>query len=395
MAEQIYLFQQFDSFKEAAGRARDFAGQCGRSPIVKRVGGAWGIFAPEQLLLLMQTKESTQLAVAPLGATLAERAKKSARAGTTKTLVNLPRAVKKARSGTWTMSTAEAREMADELRHVYRQLSRDEASEWLGRTLRRFGLVSARRIRNLGRLALTLIELTGDGIISLIRSVIAGNSKQHVGEQLALGSSKVTELLRGIRDKAGPLMRDLADRPSEVGPDLLVAALAFYVAGGGFDGDGGIPDTDIALLGIDAHRSIFTHSIIAGAVVETSLYALVDFVAIGYRRLPPKHNKRWTLIHDRFERVAMAGSRGASLGLAYHLGVDGLIQSGAYHDLPFEISMQGHQAILTANAVAEGADVGRKQTKSKAAQVTPAKPSRTSGVVAGATALAAVLLGLS
>lgn len=48
---------------------------------------------------------------------------------------------------------------------------------------------------------------------------------------------------------------------------MLAAFLGFYAGSGGVDGDGGIPDLDL-LAGIDAHRSILTHSILAGVVAE-------------------------------------------------------------------------------------------------------------------------------
>jgi hypothetical protein len=261
------------------------------------------------------------------------------------------------------MSADDARRLSNELRIAYRQLSSSDAEEWLTRAVKRFGLVTARRIGNLGSLLRTLSVFTAREIGALIKALREGRAAPHITRRTEVGSKKASQLTQNVLAKANLLMNELRSNPAEVGPDLLVASLAFFVAGGGFDGDGGIPDQDIALLGIDAHRSIFTHSIIAGAVVETALYALVDFVSISYRYLPENHDRRWTIIHERVEKAAAAGSQGTSLGLAYHLGVDGLIQPGAYHDLPFELSMQGHQVILTANAAGEGLDVVNKKPR--------------------------------
>jgi hypothetical protein len=53
---------------------------------------------------------------------------------------------------------------------------------------------------------------------------------------------------------------------------------------------------------------------------------------------------------------------GMSLGLAYHLGVDGTIQGdGTYKDLPLSIPKFGHQLIAGLNSITEFIDT----TKSK------------------------------
>jgi hypothetical protein len=57
-------------------------------------------------------------------------------------------------------------------------------------------------------------------------------------------------------------------------------------------------------FGIGAHRSIFTHSIIAGSVVEGSLYGIATLVGLTYSHLPALHDPLWDAIdrnRDRFE----------------------------------------------------------------------------------------------
>jgi hypothetical protein len=116
------------------------------------------------------------------------------------------------------------------------------------------------------------------------------------------------------------------------------------------------------MLGIGAHRSIFTNSIVAGAVVETALHSLVDFIGVAYAHLPQGHDERWTTIYGRLKRAAVSGNKGMSAGLAYHLGIDGLMQPGAYHGLPFEMPLAMHQTIQAGNAAAEGLDVLHKES---------------------------------
>lgn len=309
------------------------------------------------------------------------------------------------RAGTWSMSQAEARKMATELRHAFGQLSADEVSGWVGRTVQTFGLVSARRVANLAGLAINLTEGFGDEILGLTKAILENRTTTHIGSRLRTISTRAKNFVSDARVKATPVIADLRRNPTEVAPDLLVMAFVAYASSGGFDGDGGIPDSDIALLGIEAHRSIFTHSIVAGAVIETSLYALIDFVGIAYQHLPPRQDRRWMIIHDRLQRAAVSGARGTSMGLAYHLGVDGIVQPGAYHDLPFTMPMEGHQAVLTANAAAEGLDINKKASpnahpvNSTVVRRDVPASSRGSGenralsILTGAAGLAALLLG--
>jgi hypothetical protein len=284
--------------------------------------------------------------------------------------------------------------MATELRYAYRKLSTADATEWLNRTLKRFVYVFARRIQNLAGLTLSFTKLTSREVIELLKAVWESRASEHIGTRIGHASGKTVKFVRDVRDKATPLINDLRRDPANVAPDLLIGALAFYAGGGGLDGDGGVPDLDIPLLGIGAHRSVFTHSIIAGAVVETALYSLIDFIGVAYRYLPEGHDQRWTLIHDRLGRAATASAKGASLGLAYHLGVDGVVQPGAYHGLPFEMPMEGHQAILTANAIAEALDIPLKENADSTAPASESAraSSKLKGVVAGAGALAAWVL---
>ena len=48
----------------------------------------------------------------------------------------------------------------------------------------------------------------------------------------------------------------LKDDPKRVAPELLTIVLVSLIVSGGPDGDGGIPDMDIALGGIGTHRAI-------------------------------------------------------------------------------------------------------------------------------------------
>jgi hypothetical protein len=380
---------------------------------VRRSGTAWGVFVSQNLLDRLNSKatQGTRRTRPPT----VEAAKNPAPVLCEATVVKRgsttpPKGVSdngekpaldgesdgesKVSKTTWSMTSEDARRMAAELRHAYQKLSAADATGWLNRTLRRFAYVLARRVQNLAGSALIVTHATGSELVDLLKAVRQGSATVHLGNRLGHVSGKAVKFVRDVRDKATPLINDLRRDPANVAPDLLIGALAFYAGGGGLDGDGGGPDIDIPLLGIGAHRSVFTHSIVAGAVVETALYSLIDFIGVAYRYLPEGHDQRWALIHDRLGRAATASAKGASLGLAYHLGVDGVVQPGAYHGLPFEMPMAGHQAILTANAIAEALDIPLKEYAGSTARAggQTRVSNKLKGVVAGAGALAAWVL---
>jgi hypothetical protein len=132
------------------------------------------------------------------------------------------------------------------------------------------------------------------------------------------------------------------------------------VASGGMDGDGGLPDTDIALLGIDAHRSPLTHSILAGAACESLLNTFIRLVLHVHKHLPARHDPIWDAFTQKSPELLASVSRGLSAGLAYHLLVDGLAQPAAYHGLPVELPLEVHQALQAANGIVEATDMAAR-----------------------------------
>ncbi|WP_166213077.1 hypothetical protein [Cognatiluteimonas telluris] len=120
-----------------------------------------------------------------------------------------------------------------------------------------------------------------------------------------------------------------------------------------------MPDLDL-IAGIDAHRSIFTHSIISGAVIETLLMSSATLVGLAHSHLPTEHDPLWDAIAKHKDRYVRSASQGVSLGIAYHLLVDGVIEPAAYHDLPGTYPLEVHETLIDANALAEGIDAKHK-----------------------------------
>lgn len=111
-------------------------------------------------------------------------------------------------------------------------------------------------------------------------------------------------LYRAGRDGArliGNITTALRDDPQTQAPRILSAFLGFYAGSGGVDGDGDIRDLDL-LAGIDAHRSIFTHSLLAGVVGAGLLIAMFDLASVVHVRLPRQRDPLW-------DRPAEAGAQ--------------------------------------------------------------------------------------
>lgn len=79
-----------------------------------------------------------------------------------------------------------------------------------------------------------------------------------------------------------------------------------------------------------------------------------------YQQLPAQHDPLWDSIHSQAANITLAASRGASIGMAYHLLVDGLVQPAPYHDLPVSLPIEAHQTVFVVNATSEAVDVTHK-----------------------------------
>jgi hypothetical protein len=154
-------------------------------------------------------------------------------------------------------------------------------------------------------------------------------------------------------------VRRLVQRPTETLCEVVIGAMGMYLGSGGVDGDGGIPDMDL-IAGIGHHRSIWTHSIIPGALIETGVVAAVALTRAVHVHLPDDHDPLWDALQGGGEIFAGAFGRGVSLGIAYHLGTDGMGDITPYKDLPLSMSMTGHRIVMEANAAAEAVGHARE-----------------------------------
>lgn len=129
----------------------------------------------------------------------------------------------------------------------------------------------------------------------------------------------------------------------------------FFAAGGGLDFEGGLPDTDIAVGGIGAHRSIYTHSILLGFGVEfTARFGIMNLNELRHR-LPADHHPAWDKIYHFMDSNKHLFIGAMWVGIGTHLLKDsGLFigNSKPYADLPVSMPMDAHNGMFAANGVA-------------------------------------------
>jgi hypothetical protein len=253
------------------------------------------------------------------------------------------------------ISDSRAALLYSELGFALSRLERDALKSWGGRSAARLLILAGRRVGGLAKLVTVLGragfgELTGVFSASRQRRLSA-----HIGDRTAAAIDGTISLGRdGTRLIAG-VARALVRDPKATAPAVLGGLLGFSAGSGGLDGNGGIPDLDL-LVGIGAHRSPLTHTIIAGIVAEGLLLALADLAAEVHGKLPHGHDPLWDGLARVGRPLTESLAIGTSAGLAYHLLVDALIQPAALHGLPVELPMEGHQTIMAASGLAEGAN---------------------------------------
>jgi GTPase SAR1 family protein len=244
-------------------------------------------------------------------------------------------------------------QLAAELKIALSRTPPSELSAWSKRSAQRFVSVSAKRLTGFGSLLAKFTSLSADELVRVISAFNGGT----LGEYANDWADKAQRLAAGISERGQSVLtlmaKTIESRPSDAATHLLGAVVGFYCGSGG-DGDGGIPDLDL-LGGIGAHRSIFTHSIIAGAFIETAVMSLVDLTQVVHAFLPAEHSEFWDTLLHHTEIGSSTFVSGASIGIATHLGVDTLLDGFTpYKDLPIALPQFAHELLMGLNAGIEG-----------------------------------------
>jgi len=246
------------------------------------------------------------------------------------------------------------RRLLDELAFALSRTDRDILARWGSRSARRFVLLGGRRVGALAGLASSVGKAGWAELRGLLQAAREGRTGNRLGDRAAAAIDGSIALARDGARLLGGIGQALMDDPQSNAPKVMAAFLGFYAGSGGVDGDGGIPDLDL-LAGIDAHRSILTHSILAVVVAEGLLLAAADLSGEIHDRLPVDRDPLWDRLAQAARPLTEALAAGTSAGIAYHLLWDAAIEPAPYKDLPVAMSLEAHAALMGANAAAEGA----------------------------------------
>lgn len=249
----------------------------------------------------------------------------------------------------------------DELKLALSRTTSEDMKSWGTASAARLPAIGKRRIRNFGTLISSIAKAAGREIQSAVNAAKDGQFGSHLGQRTAAGIDGTIDLGKQVWNVLSAVSSAVADDPKKNAPGVLALALGFIAGSGGADGNGGIPDTDIAMFGIGDHRSLYTHSIVAGIVVEGSILALADLAGIVCDKLPVgQRSEFWNQLSGAKDQIAGQLAAGASAGIAYHLAVDATLQPAAYKDLPVSMPMEAHQMLFALNAAVEGADAAKR-----------------------------------
>lgn len=243
-----------------------------------------------------------------------------------------------------------------DIEHVTNQFSTEDWLTLASLLVQNTGHALLNRGKALGMLASAVGRLmvgTLEEIADMAKAIENDRGSEHFQNRLSAVSDFCGETWGDCKNLADSIQLAFRQDPKQTVVEALCLVGGFQLASGGLDGNGGIPDLDLQ-LGIEQHRSIFFHSVLAGVAVEMVVVTAAQWLTVLHSRLPENHASGWNDVLEYSQRILKATGRGASLGLAYHLAVDGLAQPAAYKDLPIsDMPIEAHQVIFTTNALVE------------------------------------------
>lgn len=266
-----------------------------------------------------------------------------------------------AASPTPELLTSRLGQLSSELVYAWDRSDSALLTQWSLGAAQTFGTALKRRATNL----MGLVAAAGKGSWKEAGDAVAAyrddRLQAHVGSRGKAAYDTGVDFVEGVKVTGMQTVTLLRTQPREALPQLVTLVATSLLVSGGPDGDGGAPDLDL-MFGIGAHRSLFSHSVLMGATLETAFLSLVKLVQLVHAKLPEPHDSMWDTFCSQADSIGRAASTGASLGMSYHLLVDGLLQPAAYHGLGVPLPMEAHQAIIVTNGVAEGIDARHKPT---------------------------------
>jgi len=160
------------------------------------------------------------------------------------------------------------------------------------------------------------------------------------------------------RESISDLLKDLrSDRQTflkKVSKTLVFSISALLYAGG-FDFEGGIPDSDLK-LGIGYHRNIVSHTIIAPLFIEFSIRFILNIAKEMVEKGHEGHGGIWKILYDFRKEYSESLVGGLWLGAMLHLLKDSAPLVGKTKPLVgiHGLSMEAHKRILGLNSMLSG-----------------------------------------
>jgi len=266
------------------------------------------------------------------------------------------------------VDSSKAKNLYKEFLFAWKKTGKKEKIQWSIDSTKLFGKVILRRGRGFVEFIQYLTKNFGIELFEFGKSAYEKRVISHLQNRSSKLIEGIKNGLKHSRVVIENILYLLKNKPEETGPVILLGILGFFVGAGidrsgaktWYDLDGGVPDLDIAVGGLGNHRSVFFHSIISAAVLETMVFSMVNATKIIHSNLPDKHDSFWDNIVNKTD-WATAFASGACTGIAYHLLIDGTIDGRkALTDFPFSMPMEGHNTFFVTNAIIEGIDIRKK-----------------------------------
>lgn len=246
-----------------------------------------------------------------------------------------------------------ANRLYEELRFALSRTDLPTIAAWGSRSAGRLVFLVGRRVDGVACLLSHLGSSCARELADLYRAARTGRAIPHLGDRTSAAIDEAIALCRDGKQLIRAVGRSLRDKPSESAPRILGTLLGFSTGSCGLDGDGGVPDLDL-LFGIGAHRSVLTHTLVVGIVLEGFALALIDLATVVFDRLPVYRDPLWDTLAKHGAPLADGLTTGALAGAAYHLFIDAWIQPGALHGLPVNgVPLEAHQTITGASSLTE------------------------------------------
>ncbi len=196
---------------------------------------------------------------------------------------------------------------------------------------------------------------------SFIKNTYVRYKKNGIIESVQSDAERFENFLTSLPGKAKSVYDNFLklkrEEQIEIVAVTIITVAIFFAAGGGLDMEGGIPDTDIALMGIEHHRSFLTHSIFIGLGVEfVGRFSLLTLQRIK-NRMPADRHQIWNTVYNYIDKHQEKAIAAMWLGVGTHLLKDsGMLGHGVtpYKDLPISMPMEAHQGLFAANGIASG-----------------------------------------